>query len=122
MNKIQNYDLNENEEIKNLLTVHGWTVEYFNHDNKFSVKSVDGSQIKNSSVALSLLIDELRERDDDESTVRISTTALFEKYGYTVYCESPLEVGVERDETILITGEAASLLEYHLRTNEKNNS
>lgn len=119
---IKTYNLNEDDEIKSLLNRHGWTVDYFNHDNKFSITSLDGSKIKNSPVVLSLLVVELLEREQDEletSAPMLSTVKLFEKYGYSVDCESPLEVRLIRDESVFITGEAAKILEYHFRELER---
>lgn len=119
---IKTYNLNEDKEIRNLLKRHGWTVNHFTNDTQFSVSSVDGSKIKNSPVVLSLLVVELLEREEDElevSNPRLSTVELFEKYGYSVECESPLEVRLIQDDSVFITCEAAMILEAHLRELER---
>lgn len=93
------------------LNRHGWTVDYCNSANVFSIVHNEGSMIRNSYRTYAALIAELKELDaENEPAKPISDEEILHLNGYHIICKSPFEIGSESDHTVLITGWAANTL------------
>ena len=119
------FNINDTAIVK-LLESEGWLIDYYNSKFKFSVSHSDGMCIQNDIMALEFLIEELEDQLNNHTCIPdnaldvsieipLSDEEVLEKFDYCIYCESPLEIGCNSDESVLITGMAAKILIDRLR-------
>lgn len=119
------FNINDNEMVQ-LLESEGWVIDYYNSSSKFSISHSDGMFIQNDIMALEFLLEEIEDQLNNQVyipdnaldvsvEIPLSDDEVLEKFDYCIYCESPLEVGCNSDESVLVTGMAAKILINRLR-------
>lgn len=106
------------KEQEDRLNRHGWVVGSWNSELQFEIIHDEGSQIKNSSQTLDMLLHELKElesKDLEFDLPRVTDEELLNMNDYYYICEHPKEISSNLDNTILITGWAANTLLQGLR-------
>lgn len=110
-----------NDHIKETLSQGDFDVNYFNNVLCFEIADKDGGVLKNDPYGLCLLLSDLSGEDSQyrksdkplEVSQEVELEKVLEHYGYTLVCESPLEL---EDETTgaFVSGQFAASLAYTL--------